>query len=80
MNRYSVYSLERLLAFLLMIENDTNNIYHFHIFINQDNYTIVICKYDKGKQVFIGGVIVSENEYNNYKDRIESTNCFISIE
>ena len=70
----SIYSSDRLLAYLLTIENDTNNIYHFHIFINLDNYTIVICKYDKGQQVFIGGVIVTENEYNSYKDRIESTN------
>lgn len=76
----SIYSPARLLAYLLTIENDTNNIYHFHIFISLNNYTIVICKYDKGQQVFIGGVIVSENEYNNYKDRIEELNCFISIE
>ena len=76
----SIYSLERLYDYIRLIKNDICNSYHLHIFANLENYFIVVCRYYKGQQIFIGGVILSKEDYNANKNKIEETDCFISIE
>ena len=76
----SIYSLERLYKYIRLIKNDVANGYHLHIFASLESYFIVICRYYKSQQIFIGGVIVSEKDYLANKNKIEATNCFISIE
>ena len=76
----SIYSLERLYYYLQLISNDICNSYHLHIFANFTNYFIAICRYYRGQQIFISAIILSEEDYETNKNKIEESNCFISIE
>lgn len=72
-------NLQKLDYYLNLIKNDIVNTYHLFIYANAKNYFIVVCRYSKKLNNFVGGVNIAKEDYKANKHLIDKLNCYVTF-